>query len=187
MANLNPAAFPAPLAELLARAPVNPLDAGRPVDSARQELTTLSDTLFAPQLVRDRSMANACRAGLWLRFNFLNDAHKISQDIETPEGSFWHGIVHRRDGDFDNAKYWFRRVGTHAVFEPLQERAAALQTVAGDAQKMNRVRNAWDPFTFIDLCAGAVRGEAHSGAFCVEVQRSEWELLFIYCWRNAFR
>ena len=64
-------------------------------------------------------MALACMAGLWLRHDFLDESHRISQDLENPSGSYWHGIMHRRELDFSNAKYWFRRVGMHRVFEPL--------------------------------------------------------------------
>src|SRR5262245_6497073 len=113
MPPFDPTAYGPALEDLLRRAPLNRLDAGKPDATVRPLLAALSDESFRPLTVRDRDMAAACRAGLWLRFNYLDESHKISQDIDTPEGSFWHGILHRREGDYDNAKYWFRRVGTH--------------------------------------------------------------------------
>ncbi len=125
---------------------------------------------------------------LWLRFNYLDESHKISQDVETPEGSFWHGILHRREGDFDNAKYWFRRVGTHPVFASLCRAAAELAAAAPEARAAFLAgQKIWDPFAFVDLCAAAVRGQAKCLALCEDVQRREWELLFDYCWRKATR
>lgn len=56
-------------------------------------------------------------SGLWLIAGDIEASHTISQSIENPEGSYLHGIMHRREGDFSNAKYWFRRVGKHALFE----------------------------------------------------------------------
>ena len=53
-------------------------------------------------------MAQACLAGLWLYHDFLDESHSISQEIATSTGSFWHGIMHRREPDPSNAKYWFR-------------------------------------------------------------------------------
>ena len=103
-------------AALLADAPLNELGPGKPLPTQRKQLETLSiDTAFAPHKVVDRTMAKACLAGLWLRFDFLDESHAISQEIKTPTGGFWHGIMHRREPDYDNAKYWFHRVGEHAV------------------------------------------------------------------------
>src|SRR5438874_740571 len=79
---------------------------------------------FPPSAVRDQDMAAACLAGLWLYHDFLDEAHRISQELDTTTGSYWHGLVHRREPDFSNAKYWFRRVGDHAIFPALQAAAA---------------------------------------------------------------
>lgn len=51
-------------------------------------------------------------AALWLYVDDLDRSHALSESNETEEGAFWHGIMHRREGDFWNSKYWFRRAGT---------------------------------------------------------------------------
>ena len=48
--------------------------------------------MFEPHDVRDAAAAAACRAGLWLYHDFLDESHTISQEIETPEGSYWHAL-----------------------------------------------------------------------------------------------
>ena len=186
-------------AALLADAPLNELGPGKPLPTQRKQLETLSiDTAFAPHKVVDRTMAKACLAGLWLRFDFLDESHAISQEIKTPTGGFWHGIMHRREPDYDNAKYWFHRVGEHAVFARLcasVKVAASLRDTNasfGETRPLCADRAAdflltqaeWDPFRFIDLVAAAARGKS-SQQFCRELQRLEWELLFDFCFRAA--
>jgi hypothetical protein len=34
-------------------------------------------------------MATACRAGLWLAFDCLDESRRISQELHTEEGSYW--------------------------------------------------------------------------------------------------
>jgi hypothetical protein len=138
---------------------------------------------FAP--AADRDMVAACRAGLWLAFDFLDESHTLSQDIHTPEGSYWHGLMHRREPDFANSKYWFRQVGAHPVFEPLRREAARLAADApGPATFLTR-QASWDPFAFIDLCEASYDVKAPCHDLCRQVQRVEWELLFDSCYRRT--
>ena len=90
---------------LLADAPLNELGTGKAVAEKRQDLEALSiGAAFVPHKVVDRTMAEACLAGLWVRVDFLDESHSISQENHNPTGSFWHGILHRREPDYENAK-----------------------------------------------------------------------------------
>jgi hypothetical protein len=174
------------IAELLREPWTPPLDAGSPDPEVRVRLeASLKDDAFAPHRVRDRGMADACRAGLWLYHNFLDESHQISQELHTPTGSYWHALMHRREPDFDNAKYWFRRVGTHPVYEALRQNAASLAAAAPPAAAFLRTQAAWDPFAFVDLCAAVLVGRAPCEELCRDVQKREWELLFDWCYRQA--
>ena len=180
--------YPSAIAVLLAEDRLPPLGPGTANERVRQQLATLkADAVFAPRPVRDQNMAAACLAAMWLYHDFLDESHKIAQEIETPEGSYWHGLMHRREPDFSNAKYWFRRVGQHAIFEPL--RLFAAETVTAVRQQRESAflatQTAWDPFAFIDLCESAYHGRSKTELLCRQVQKREWELLFDYCYRRA--
>ena len=167
---------------LLLAAPLNELGTGRPDAAASNTLRALSlAEAFAPHRIIDQTMADACLAGLWLMYDHLDESHTISQSIDTPTGSYWHAIMHRREGDFGNAKYWFHRVGAHPIFPHLadaaRELAAAEFASAAD----------WDPFKFVDLCAAAVKGRSAASQFCRLVQQRECHLLFDFCYRQAIQ
>jgi len=117
----------------------------------------------------------AARAGLYLYFSCLDEAHEVAQNVESAEGSFWHAILHRQEPDAGNASYWFRRVGAHSIFPALRERAAVIGVDFGSR---------WDPLAFIEFCEKA-RATPGSGEErrALEVQRAEWQLLFDYCAR----
>jgi hypothetical protein len=93
------------IAGLVTPGRLNPLGPGAPNEEARARLGALRvEIAFAPQAVRDPDMAAACLAGLWLYHNFLDESHRLSQDLGTPTGSYWHGLMHRREPDFGNPK-----------------------------------------------------------------------------------
>jgi hypothetical protein len=164
-----------------------PLGAGAPNAEAHAALSKLRiDTAFAPHAMRDRDMAACCIAGLWLLHGYLDESHKLSQDIETSTGSYWHGLMHRRELDFGNAKYWFRRVGQHPVFPAVQREAAKLASRSDvEEAQFLATTNKWDPFAFIDLCEQFLDSSTAGEVMCQRIQRCEWDLLFAYCYRQA--
>lgn len=190
MSTLNPKQYATAFAHLLAAATLNELGPGMPIPSAKPQLTALASTealtaAFAPHKIIDLFMARACLAGLWLRYDFLDESHSISQEINSSTGSFWHGILHRREPDYGNAKYWFRHVGRHPIFPRLRDaaRALAAESSSEETDFLNK-KSQWDPFAFVDFVAETVRQQTND-KLCREIQRREWELLFDFSYRAA--
>jgi hypothetical protein len=134
-------------------------------------------------------MVSCCLAGVWLLHDFLDESHSISQRIDTPEGSYWHAIMHRREGDFSNAKYWYRRVEGHPALDAVKQRLAEFaynRSMGTQSAMMQSFRDSvWNPFEFVDLCELAVREKSYTQEFCLDVQQIEWEALFDYCYHGA--
>jgi hypothetical protein len=182
------AVYPADVRELLASPRLQPLDAGSPNRAAHAALARLrAEDVVAGALV-DREAALGCLAGLWLYHDFLDESHAISQELETAEGSYWHALMHRREPDFGNSKYWLRRVGRHVVFTELGAQAAELARQEGDLAREARFLlrgSEWDSFAFVDLCEAAHAGRSSCAMLCRRVQDAEWRLLFAWCQRRA--
>jgi hypothetical protein len=131
--------------------------------------------------------ASAMLAGLWLWHDWLDESHTISQGLENATGSFWHAIMHRREGDFSNSKYWYRRVGAHPSFSVIAANAADLvNPEPADKSVFRLIVNGWDPFAFVDLIEAIhLKPNDMRRPLAVSLQRLEWRMLFDFCTRQA--
>ena len=118
------------------------------------------------------------RAGLFYYHNALADSHKEAARDEGDVAAYWHGMVHRREGDFENARYWMRRAGEQPVFQEMHARAS------DGSPHMARQSN-WDPFLFIHLCEQYKYGETEYKKEIGQLQRVEFAAMFDYVWRRC--
>jgi hypothetical protein len=147
------------------------------VRSQEDLASELDSVLRASNLSADR--ANAIRALILLWHDHMDAAHEIAQQLDTAEGAFIHGIVHRREPDFGNAAYWFRRVGNHPAFARIAQGVdALLKHRAAGAWSPRLIPNQqWDPFKFISACQEASQPTSGEAQLLREAQRVEFEEL----------
>ena len=127
----------------------------------------------------------AVRAGLLIWHDFLDEGHGQAQNLEgvpPGRGDYWHAIMHRREPDYANARYWFRRIHRPAWFAALAQFAQASAPRPPDDAWAHWLRrligpHGWDPLAFVDFCEACAAGDLQLEWFARQVQRAEMELL----------
>lgn len=157
------------LQRLLNDAPRMALTFGPPHEAKRALLESFNPRTDFGFSAQDTDAARLAHAALWLRYDFFEESHTISQAIATAEGNYWHAILHRRELDAANARYWLHRVGRHPVFAEITE----------------RLGHAWDAEEFFALCARHQNRNDDTERELIQMQLVEWQVLFEFCLRLA--
>lgn len=137
--------------------------------------------------IASRPDATAVKAGLLCIRDYLDESHQFSQSVQHEgrhrAGDYWHHIMHRREPDYSNAKYWSRAVGSHPLQDDLP---AAVQSVFDQFQS-SPVENwkarlvsggQWSLNAFVDCCAEcATSGDQELNKFAKQIQWIEMQLL----------
>jgi hypothetical protein len=161
---------------------LRPLFDALPIDRAMQHLVVKGTAAeIASQLVATALQDPALKgkqtleAGLWLYVDDLERSHAVSQKLTRPSGSFWHAIMHRREGDFSNSHYWYRKAGQHPVISRIDSGGGG----AGAGTAIGR----YEPHDFVDRVERAYKQQSDSSDL-VALQRLEWVALFEWCAEN---
>lgn len=149
------------------------------------ELLAKADAWIAASKLSTRA-AKLFRAGALLWHDHHDAAHAIVQDDPSAEGSFLHAILHRREPDPGNARYWINRVGRHPVYVTIAKRVS--EYLEGDEFKRWRdiliPGGQWDAEGFVDACY-VCNAREYTYPIFQQVQRIEMECLLDYIRRRG--
>jgi len=151
-----------------------------------KDIHQLSDEALFGGTIENSDMALAARAGLILAAGGWDEAHRIVQELDTPEAQYWHAIVHRREPDSSNAKYWFRQVGHHPVMDQLVVILSGPEGPDKTVLQQLTKSEKWDPFKYVDVCMAC-----HSGSqkellpILLDIQHKEFMSLLDYCTQHG--
>ena len=144
-----------------------------------------------PALLAGGERAELARGAVLLWHDHHEVAHGIAQDIPGRDGSWLHGLLHRREPDYSNAAYWYQRAGQHPAFGELARRAGEILEEAGaGAGELRQVLfrgAAWSARGFIDACeqcAGRPATDARRRVL-ERIQAAEIEVFLEHVWRDG--
>ena len=140
------------IAKLRARSPRPPLAPDRPWSAG---ITKDIESSGASELLK---------AALHIWNDDIERSHTLAQEDPSSTGSLIHAVLHRRETEYWNSKYWLRQTGAHPVLKALAEEFEG-----------------WDPFSHVDRCEGAERGPAAEVKSLEGIQARELELLAEHC------
>lgn len=141
--------------------------------------------------------ALAVKAGLHLMNESLDKSHSLSQEIANGTGSCWHGLMHRMEGDYSNAKYWFADAGHHPIYTqlinlvrnytPLQDLAELEHEALRSKLKVLMTSPVWNPSVFVDAVELQVTlvQDRRADQWLRQIQRFEMLLLLQYCYEKS--
>lgn len=168
------------------RADLPPLFPTKAFDPQLSRLILDSDFVVAGH---DAEYEKAMHCGLLLLNDDLEAAHPIAQELKNATGSFWHAIIHRREGDFANSNYWWRMTGNHPAFPAIHQ--AALEVLQGQTEPEARKfaallqqEKSWQPEAFVACCREA-KGTSTDDAWLRQVQLCELQTFLDWCHNSA--
>lgn len=127
------------------------------------DLTQRADTLSVHAIREHARPAGSTEESvatgvLFLWHDHWEQAHEIAQSREGERNhDFLHGILHRREGDFGNAGYWFRNAGTHPCLSLIAERVAMREDAPPEYAGLVKK---WTPAAFVDAVRTRTFGAA---------------------------
>jgi hypothetical protein len=187
---------------------------GQTPDQARKLLDQVRPEALIVGDIKHWPNAWAMLAALWLWHDGLEECHRIVQkspeELLPVAGrlaqfnpstapqltqqqlheaaktfAFWHAIMHRREGDFSNSKYWYARAAGHPVLTILAHQVGSIvNQLPADRQLLKLIATGWNPDALVDLAEASYQDPGSPKyQTAVALQKLEWQTLFEFCTR----
>lgn len=169
----------------------------------KKHLDQVDGASLAPSETGDQTHRSLLLAALHLFNDDLDPAHAICQGFgrDSVAGNYWHGVIHRREPDFDNARGWFGRADKwegvlqirDGVLDVLQrvllmpEYGHARDTAFALKRKIDDA-GIWEPAFFVDMCEtfrGTDTQDEMESLLLREVQEAEMVAALDWTYRCA--
>lgn len=161
----------------------------------RQILAIPLDRLYGND--RDKKVYGLALQAAFLIYNdSLSKGHDVLQDPiiydRNETGDYWHALMHRKEGDYNNAKHWFP--STHPIHTELQAKVRdylQTQTIQNEELRDSLAtlsgQTAWNPSLFVGIVEKYVKqGLSEEAATLLNnIQRIELELLLDFTCKKA--
>jgi hypothetical protein len=156
--------------------PFDFLQKGTPIRKGLQAVSMLEN----PGLDQESNLL--LKAALYLYFDGFEEAHSIAQNHEGVGGNWVHALLHRREPDASNSRYWYRRT---SIPRPLsgeigREVLGLLeQKPVPELEKLKKkvaASKLWEPEIFVGLADPYVKEDPASPVYhlLARIQEAEW-------------
>lgn len=122
----------------------------------------------------------AIRAGLFYCLDSLSDAEPLVRNLSGDLAAYWRGMIYRRQAEFELARNGYRDAGEMPFFEKLHQEAC-------EHSALFARQETWDSYLFTGQCEMFKFGDDDPSEDLVRLQRSEFEVVFNYTWRQSVR
>ncbi len=164
-----------------------------PISLARRSLETIKDKhLFHPHLPRDKAMAAAVRALLYLWCGWSKECRACAVAAPEQEGLYLEALCYRHMRNLGRERRLLREMGEHPIHTALAEQVVQIPGMKMEPAfdrflRLIEREHRWEPFLFADLYEQAVtRRLDRQGVMLVrKLAAKEAELLFRHCYEAA--
>ena len=130
--------------------------------------------------------AKLCLAGLQIASDCINHAHEIVQNGKSIEACYWHAFIHRQEGDYSNAAYWFRQTDYTALYTQLISKVQQYLESISPVSELRPLQQwtDWDSYALLDIYRKATK----DGELTIqlrELRRVEWAIIMNSCLKKA--